>query len=73
MTQSGRSAARSALIGIAFTLITIVLAVIIVVGDLPIIARVALGIVAGLALVCAGVAIGYALAVIRMRDEDDEG
>lgn len=72
MTPSGRSATRAAIIGVAFTLVTIALAVVIVVTDLAILARLGLGVIAGLTLICAGVSIGYALAVIRMRDEDDD-
>lgn len=69
MTPSGRSATRFALLGVALTLVTIALAVVIVVTDLAILARLGLGIIAGLTLIGAGATIGYALAVIRLRDD----
>ncbi|MCW4457214.1 hypothetical protein [Microbacterium sp. MPKO10] len=72
MTQSGRTATRFALLGVALTLVTIALAVIIVTTDLPLLVRAGLGIVGGLTLIGAGATIGYAIAVIRLRDEDND-
>ncbi|WP_166982968.1 hypothetical protein [Paramicrobacterium fandaimingii] len=72
MTQSSRSATSPALAGIALALVTIVVAVIVVVVDFPMLAKIGLGVLGGLALICAGACIGYALAIIRVRDDDDD-
>lgn len=72
MKPQDRSATRAALLGVLLALGTIALAVVIVVLDVPILVQIALGIVGGLSLICAGASLGYALAIIRVRDDDDD-